>query len=330
MTDPVEHGSPQQDHEAFRRCLGQFATGVTVITASVGGKLVGITSNSFSSLSLDPPLVVWSIRRESRNFSAFAAASHFAVSILAADQLDLARAFARSADNKFEGVDWFAGVGASPVLRGVAASFECARTVEVDGGDHIMFMGHVERYCRYDRSPLLFAQGRYARVFDAPDGTPAIAEPKGHSGEMASGELTTSLMFRAYRAMLRLFEQVRQVEQLSYPEVILLNTVNRHPGKQLQYLVARSDFDIDAAHDVASELIGRGLFNLDKSDGYTLTPEGERRLSSIVSRSSEMRRQAFRNLAPEDLAATLRVINEIVAQGSRLDSAPLAASGNTQ
>lgn len=313
--DPVEQGSPLNDRDAFRRCLAQFATGVTVISTNAGGQLAGMTSNSFSSLSLDPPLVVWSIRRESRSLPAFASASHFAVSILAVDQLDVAKAFARSGDNKFDDVEWAPGIGASPVLKGVVASFECAKTAEIEGGDHVMIVGRVERYSRYDRSPLLFTQGRYARVYEAPDGNSGIADS--HVSPAASGELTTSLMFRAYRAMLRLFEQARQFEELTYPEVILLNAVQTNPGKPLELLVSESVFDIDAGRDLAAHLIERGLLDIGPSGAYTLTAEGARRIESIVRRSSEMRRQTFKGLRPEDLAATLRVVNEIVTQGAQ-------------
>src|SRR5580698_2380198 len=141
MRSPVESGDPRIEADGFRRSLAEFATGVTVIATSVDGERFGLTSNSFASVSLDPPLVLWSIRRESKSFAAFAACSHFAVSVLAEDQIELSQRFARSEPNKFGGLDCHVGDGDVPLLPGVAASFECRRSHTHDGGDHLILVG---------------------------------------------------------------------------------------------------------------------------------------------------------------------------------------------
>ena len=119
MSDSVEQGDPLAGLEGFRRSLGEFATGVTVITTNVGGANFGMTSNSFSSVSLEPPLVLWSIRRASQSFSAFEACSHFAVNVLASDQMDLSQRFAKSGAEKFDGVCWTRGKGDVPLRNNV-------------------------------------------------------------------------------------------------------------------------------------------------------------------------------------------------------------------
>jgi 4-hydroxyphenylacetate 3-hydroxylase, reductase component len=159
--DPIEEGDPVADSKAFRRCLGQFSTGVGVMTTVANGEPVGVTANSFSSLSMDPPLVLWSLARSSRTSEAFKKAKHFAVNILAVEQVEYSQRFATPAQNKFEGVDWLRGVLGSPILPNVLASLECALETTLQGGDHVILIGRVKKYSRYAGNALLYAQGRY-------------------------------------------------------------------------------------------------------------------------------------------------------------------------
>src|SRR6516225_9748449 len=112
----TEQGEPAQDLRAFRRTLGQFATGVTIITACVDDRLAGVTANSFTSVSLDPPLVLWSLESKAQSLPVFREASHFAVNVLAADQVDLSTRFARSVADKFSSVDWSMGRHGAPLI----------------------------------------------------------------------------------------------------------------------------------------------------------------------------------------------------------------------
>src|SRR6516162_1677302 len=107
----LEAGDPKADGAAFRRSLGQFGTGVTVITASADGKRVGMTANSFSSVSLEPPLVLWSAKRTSQSFPIFEAASHFAVNVLSSNQMAVSKHFGRPGDDKFKDLPWRSGIG---------------------------------------------------------------------------------------------------------------------------------------------------------------------------------------------------------------------------
>jgi 4-hydroxyphenylacetate 3-hydroxylase, reductase component len=156
------------DPRELRRCLGQYATGVAVITAANGEKRFGITSNSFTSLSLDPPLILWSIARTSRSFEFFRNAAHFAVNILAADQIDISRVFSSKTTDKFEGVRWKPGKNGSPVLDGIVASLECRQECLYEGGDHLIIVGRVEHFSVSAGDSLLFAQGRYRAAIDHP------------------------------------------------------------------------------------------------------------------------------------------------------------------
>lgn len=147
----------------FRDGLGRFATGVTVVTTMTGAGPLGITANSFASVSLDPPLILWSPARKSRRFPAFEAASHFAVHVLSAGQRDLADRFAGSADG-FDGLAYETGIGGTPLLEGCVARFECRHEAGYDGGDHLIVVGEVLRLTQADLPPLLFHRGRYENL----------------------------------------------------------------------------------------------------------------------------------------------------------------------
>ncbi len=154
---------PHVDPRALRNALGHFATGVTVITTrSPEGEPVGVTVNSFASLSLEPPLVLWSLAKKSWSLPAFEAAGHFAVHVLAADQQAVSDRFAKAGMDKFAGIDIAEGVGNTPLLSGCAAVFECSVEHRYDGGDHVIMVGRVQRFAAGDAAPLLFYRGRYA------------------------------------------------------------------------------------------------------------------------------------------------------------------------
>jgi len=146
----------------LRRAFGSFATGVTIVTAlDLRGRPVGLTANSFSSVSLDPPLVLWSQSLAAPSHGVFREAGRFAISILAEDQAGLSDRFARGGGDKFAGVAVRAGLDGLPLIEGAAACLECARVAIYPGGDHAIFLGRVERFERHGRRPLVFAGGRY-------------------------------------------------------------------------------------------------------------------------------------------------------------------------
>jgi flavin reductase (DIM6/NTAB) family NADH-FMN oxidoreductase RutF len=158
---PLHDADPSTEPLLFRKCLGQFATGVAVVTTSVEGEPVGLTVNSFSSLSLTPPLILWSIAESSNSYASFCVAGCFTINVLAQDQIELSKHFAKSGLNKFASVPWSSGRNGAPVLHGVAAFFECDRESEHRGGDHLILVGRVRRAVHFERHALLFARGRY-------------------------------------------------------------------------------------------------------------------------------------------------------------------------
>lgn len=144
----------------FRNALGRFATGVTVITTQSQIGPLGITANSFASVSLDPALILWSPAKQSMRYDAFASCDHFAVHVIGAEQRGLCERFIREG-TAFEGADWGLNADEIPVLNGCLARFECRRHVTHDGGDHGIVVGQVLRASWRDGEPLLFSQGGF-------------------------------------------------------------------------------------------------------------------------------------------------------------------------
>ena len=140
------------------------STGVTIVTTrDREGKLHGMTANSFSSVSLTPPLVLWSASLYAQSLPAFQEGSHFVVNVLAYDQIELSNKFARTHENKFAEIDHMIPECGAPVILGAAAHFECRNEYRHYGGDHIIFIGHVERYAYTQKPTLLFCRGKYLR-----------------------------------------------------------------------------------------------------------------------------------------------------------------------
>lgn len=158
------------DTRDFRNALGCFATGVTIITTLDDDNApIGITANSFSSLSLDPPLVLFCLDRNANSFDAFHSNRHFAVNVLREDQQELSNRFARSSPDKWSGVEFEAWDSGSPIFEGCIANMECDVDQIIEGGDHVIIVGKVSRweYEAADCRPLLYYKGRYEGISEA-------------------------------------------------------------------------------------------------------------------------------------------------------------------
>jgi len=161
---PLRQASrPGFSSQEFRTSLGMFATGVTIVTARTpAGVLVGLTANSFNSVSLNPPLVLWSLAQAASSMAAFSTGSHYAINILAADQKALAERFASRREDRWTDVAFTEGACGAPLLDGAAATFECFNRSRYEEGDHVIFVGEVEHCSHRDGvSPLLYHGGKF-------------------------------------------------------------------------------------------------------------------------------------------------------------------------
>src|SRR6185312_9031299 len=155
------------DPKAFRQALGAFPTGVAVVTASAEAEPVGITVNSFTSVSLDPPLVLWCLKKDSARYRVFVEAQGYTISILGTEHENVSSRLARQGEHKLEGIGLFATELGPPALEDALAIFECAAEAMHDGGDHTILVGRVLRFTRRDAgAPLVFHRGRYGALVD--------------------------------------------------------------------------------------------------------------------------------------------------------------------
>jgi len=169
MNSSQDAVTPEQgarfDRRDYRGTLGQFATGVTVVTMRTpNGRRIGLTVNSFTSVSLDPPLVLWCLSRESASLPEFLTTNRFAINVLALNQVAIAQRFATRHADRFAGIGCGIGPGGVPLLDGAIAHLVCRNIIQQPTGDHLIFIGEVERYERFAGEPLVFQAGDYGRL----------------------------------------------------------------------------------------------------------------------------------------------------------------------
>lgn len=303
------------DSQAFRRALGNFATGITVITAvSPEGEPVGITANSFNSVSLDPPLILWSIDKRSTNLQTFCEASHFAVNILAADQMHLSNQFARPSDDKFAGVSFREGLGGAAVLSDCAAVFECSRHQVVDAGDHFILVGKVEQFEAEGRAPLCYHQGGYSIVMPYS----RLAADKSEKGTTADirGRLDNNLyylMLQAMRAYQADYLPLQMSTGLQTTEARMLMILTEHESldaKQLVDAVAMPEQDVRLAVEVLER---KGLIS--SNDGrYSISVQGQEKSDSLWHLANEEQDRVFAKFSADEIATFRKVLKGIIAK----------------
>lgn len=158
-------GAPGYSHDLFRTVMGCFPTGVTVVTVlGAEGARVGVTASSFNTVSLDPPLVLWSLSLKAPSLAFFREAGHFAVNVLADGQDSVALQFARPAEDKFSGIATRTGLTGAPLIEGALAHIECRVAERFAGGDHEIMLGEVVALSRGEGEPLVFRGGRFCRI----------------------------------------------------------------------------------------------------------------------------------------------------------------------
>lgn len=245
-----EHAAAPIDTHAFRAALGAFATGVTIVTTSHQHRDFGLTVNSFNSVSLDPPMVLWSLGKRSYNLEHFRAADHFAIHVLAEDQENLSTRFATRGD-KFFGLQIRRGEGEVPILAGCVAAFQCRKLFEYEGGDHTIFVGEVLQFSHVAKQPLLYHAGKYA-----------IASQRGNA-EAKSLDLSDGLAFlfaRAYFSLLATGIQQAEREGISWADRYVLGVLLDRGGRSIAELNAMIGYSgLRTSAEAVQDLIDRGF-----------------------------------------------------------------------
>lgn len=301
------------DQRELRQALGKYTTGVTIVTAEVDGKKIGMTANSFSSLSLDPPLVLWSLRRNSTNFVDFLAATHFAVNVLSGSQIELSQRFAKSSPDKFVGVDHGVGLGDSPVFGNAAAIFECRTEAFHDGGDHMIVIGRVLKVVRTDQSPLAFAEGRYSALMEHPSmraATQKQGKPEGTSDTMR--QFVSVLLLRAYNRMSEELAGLREEESLTTNESRVLNVAATYPGRTLAESMPLLYLSDLAAEDALQGLVNKGFLAFDADRRIFVTEAGKDKSRRVMASMAQLDARFLRDVPPDQVHQLRRILVGII------------------
>ncbi|MDS1139906.1 flavin reductase family protein [Pusillimonas sp. SM2304] len=300
-----------KDHRQFRQALGSFPTGVAIITAKgLNGRKAGLTINSFSSVSLTPRLVLWSLDRNSSSFPICMEADYFAVHILAADQEHLAARFCTSGIDRFAGVDTMPGQGDLPLLGGCAAVFQCRTVHRYEGGDHVIFVGEVLDFTQSRCEPLAFHGGRYAAVIKRPDTAPDDADS-------AMGvDLMAFLLRRAYSQLAMPLRYPLQRYGLHDVHRTILSVMSMGQGRsvdQTSALVGLSGHQVQPEH--YEELRAQQLIEL-KQEGSEIrlyfTPAGMALAIEQAAIGQQAEEEALSVFEPQEVIVLKRLLQKLI------------------
>lgn len=307
----LEQGDPLTDGRAFRRCLGQYPTGVSIITAQHGDTRVGMAVNSFAAVSLDPALVLWSIRCESGSAAAFMEASHFAVSVLAADQVEVSQLFGASHPERFNRVPWVAGAGGAALIKGAIAHLQCRLVKVYEGGDHWILIGQVEHYARFAGEPLVFAQGQYAVSQNHPQ-LASTAQQTSLAQQCPDHLLFTSLLTNANLNMSHLFDAHRQALGVTRATSRIISVL-AEGALMVDAIEHETLLGQGAAEDALSDLVRQGLVTSNAGE-YALTAAGMEKRQGLVERARDFTQEQLSTISEADIAAARRVLTVLSAR----------------
>jgi 3-hydroxy-9,10-secoandrosta-1,3,5(10)-triene-9,17-dione monooxygenase reductase component len=300
----------------FRTALGAFATGVTLVTTrNAAGEPVGLTANSFNSVSLQPPLVLWSLARNSNNLAAFSQAQHWAVHILASDQEALSKRFATRGVQKFEGLEIDSGVGEVPLLRGCTARFQCRTAFQYDGGDHIIFVGEVRAFDHFTSPPLLFHGGRYAMALERE----SLHAPRDVrlAGDVID-EFFSYLLGRGHSLFQKRIRPMQRTDGIGDDEHLVLALLLMHDGLTAAEVESTVGQRLSGGVAKVLETLEARRYvhrTLNKGDeaGYSLSDAGRDRGLRLVAAAKAYEAEISERLGPKDSAVLKSLLRKLLA-----------------
>ena len=305
------------DPKDFRQALGMFATGVTIVSAKAeDGTLVGVTANSFNSVSLEPPMVLWSLAKKARSLPVFSTTSHWNVHILSNEQEELSNRFAKAGEYKFAGLALDPSSNSAPLLQGCSARFQCRTAFQYEGGDHTIFVGEVTHYDSSNRPPLLYVTGGYALA--ARKAGPVAAESASNiEGASFSENLLGYLFGRAHFQFVHGLRGTLAHRQLSDTDFFILSLLSVKQPLMPEEIVAHIAYTgVDFSAQTHQSLVQRGLLNdQTPQGGFRLSVKGSDAIlhvlaaaksfeADLVSRMGELESAALRNLLKQAILAT--------------------------
>jgi 3-hydroxy-9,10-secoandrosta-1,3,5(10)-triene-9,17-dione monooxygenase reductase component len=307
------------DSDRFRQALGTFTTGVTIVTTvDAAGNDVGVTANSFNSVSLAPPMVLWSLARTSTSLAAFLAARFFAVHVLASDQQSLATRFSTRGADRFAGLSPVRGADGIALLDGCAARFECRTAFQHEGGDHVIFVGEVLNFEHCEREPLVFKRGRFAPAVGRTALSDQIGGQRPSAADGAFGE--DFLIYLLGRAYFQLYQRIRPEilrRNLGDAEYLTLSLLGVRDGRtvaELDALLAYSGTRV--TQGVAARLAELSLVQLEGPPGdgrrLLLTALGRRSVVELLAVAEAASADAEKSLDPSESHVLRQLLASVV------------------
>jgi 3-hydroxy-9,10-secoandrosta-1,3,5(10)-triene-9,17-dione monooxygenase reductase component len=312
------------DPKQFRNALGAFTTGVTVVTTHHAGLDIGLTANSFNSVSLDPPMVLWSLAKTSGSLGAFNQNDCFAVHILSNRQEALSGRFAKRGIDKFEGLELTRGHGGVPLLAGCSARFECRTAYRYEGGDHVIFVGEVVKFEHFGLPPLVFQSGSYAL---------AVKKPAEYAAEEAAYQIDgfgrnalTYLLGRVFHQLRYRFAPQLEAHGLNDVEnqvISVLGISDERQVGELDALVRLTGQSVTVA--ALDGLVQRGYVTL-RGEGAaalaSLTAAGRQLNIELVAATKALEDDALEGFDHGEVQVLTHLVQRL-ARATRADTPPL-------
>lgn len=305
------------DSKAFRSALGTFTTGVTIITTTAAdGTPVGLTANSFNSVSLDPPLVLWSLAKTALSVPVFNEATHWNVHVLSVDQEELSGRFASKGEDKFSGLELDEGISNAPLLHNCTARFQCRTAFTHDGGDHIIFIGEVLDFDQTQLPPLAFQSGQYALTARKPWEGVNLSAAETPLECSYTEDLMGYLLGRAHFQMLSKMQQLLKQYELSDLHFFILSVLCIQDKLTLEQLNAHIDYTgRSIAEEEMQHLIQKGLVALETNGSnsrYVLTGEGREASVHQIAQARVIEDELTDQLGAGDVMALKMLLKRVI------------------
>lgn len=310
------------DTKQFRNALGAFTTGVTVVTTrSADGGDVGLTANSFNSVSLEPPMVLWSLAKTSGSLQAFSDHPYFAVHVLSNRQESVSSRFAKRGIDKFEGLEFGRGHGDVPLLDGCSARFECRVAYRYDGGDHVIFVGEVLNFEHFGLPPLVFQSGGYALAVRKP--AEYAAEDAAYLPDTIGRNALTYLLGRVFHQLRHRLKPVLAEHRLNDVEHQIIGVLGISNGRTLGELDALLSLTGQSVTATAlAGLIERGCLRIDDDSRVHLTPAGRQLNIELIAATRSIEDDALEGFDHGEVQVLTHLVRRL-ARATHIETPPL-------
>ncbi len=304
------------DSKAFRTALGTFTTGVTIITTTAqDGTPVGITANSFNSVSLDPPLVLWSLAKNANSLPVFNESKYWNVHVLSVEQEGLSGRFASRGEDKFAGIELDDGLTNAPLLPSCTARFQCRTAFVHDGGDHIIFIGEVLSFDQSDLPPLVFQSGQYALAALKPREEVRLTRSEPPPECSYTEDLLGYLLGRAHFQMINRLQSLLSDQGLDQPQFFILSVLCIRDSLTLEGIneyIAYTGSTVDQAD---MEVLIQGGHVVIENGRYRMTADGREASLHQIAQAKAVEQDVVEALGLGD-AMALKLLLKRVIEGT--------------